>query len=248
MKLFIFSPQLKAACLPSHNVLLPPAGVLYLSAEEAFLSAVINYTNSSTVHFKLSPAYILYAAGRFALQRHYRRGSPPSGQTHGVTSIADKMVAMTEKVMQASARKLFLFQVHTLNGWRFKLQKHTVKLKSHLPGVEFIWRRCYICLAEAAGHRRRSLLLDGQLLWAAELPQAWQTPQPAHPAMSAGSVPPGAQGLQVTDNWNCRTHSTSPSTTHQMSPCAKNMSSKVSIQASALLEAPQVSWHQNKPL
>ncbi|XP_044231429.1 afadin [Thunnus albacares] len=85
--------------LPSHNVLLPPAGVFYISAEEAFLSAVINYTNSSTVHFKLSPAYILYAVGRFALQRW---GSPPSGKTHGVTSIANKMVAMTGKVIQAS--------------------------------------------------------------------------------------------------------------------------------------------------
>ncbi|XP_049918592.1 afadin isoform X3 [Epinephelus moara] len=70
------------------------------NSEEAFLSAVINYTNSSTVHFKLSPAYILYAVGRFALQRHYRRGSPPSGQTLSVTSITNKMVAMTEKVIQ----------------------------------------------------------------------------------------------------------------------------------------------------
>ncbi|XP_035529456.1 afadin [Morone saxatilis] len=70
------------------------------NSEEAFLSAVINYTNSSTVHFKLSPAYILYAVGRFALQRHYRQGSPPSGQTHSVTSIANKMVAMTGKVIQ----------------------------------------------------------------------------------------------------------------------------------------------------
>ncbi|XP_018537246.1 LOW QUALITY PROTEIN: afadin [Lates calcarifer] len=69
-------------------------------SKEALLSAVINYTNSSTVHFKLSPAYILYAVGRFALQRHYRQGSPPSGQTHGVTLIANKMVAMTGKVIQ----------------------------------------------------------------------------------------------------------------------------------------------------
>ncbi|XP_022606455.1 afadin-like [Seriola dumerili] len=68
--------------------------------EEAFLSAVINYTNTSTVHFKLSPAYILYAVGRFALQRHYRQGSPPSRRTHSVTSITNKMVAMTGKVIQ----------------------------------------------------------------------------------------------------------------------------------------------------
>ncbi|XP_053192239.1 afadin [Scomber japonicus] len=77
-----------------------PLGIkLCDNSEEAFLSAVINYTNSSTVHFKLSPAYILYAVGRwrFALQGW---GSPPSGKTHGVTSIADKMVAMTGKVIQ----------------------------------------------------------------------------------------------------------------------------------------------------
>ncbi|KAM6917386.1 afadin [Lycodopsis pacificus] len=69
------------------------------AAEEAFLSAVINYTNSSTVHFKLSPAYILYAVGRFALQRHHhRRDASLCG--HGVTSTASKMVAMTSKVLQ----------------------------------------------------------------------------------------------------------------------------------------------------
>ena len=104
--------MLDAHCLPSLDVLLPPAGLFYIiSAEEAFLSAVINYTNSSTVHFKLSPAYILYAAGRFALQRHYRRGSPPLS----VTLIANKMVAMTAKVIQASTKKnLFvLFHLHT---------------------------------------------------------------------------------------------------------------------------------------
>ncbi|KAM9707612.1 afadin [Menidia menidia] len=70
------------------------------NAEEPFLSAVINYTNSSTVHFKLSPAYSLYAAGRFALRRHYGRGPPSSGHKHLVTSITNKMVAMTGKVIQ----------------------------------------------------------------------------------------------------------------------------------------------------
>ncbi|XP_070776147.1 afadin [Enoplosus armatus] len=75
-----------------------PIGIKFSdNSEEAFMSAVINYTNSSTVHFKLSPAYILYAVGRFALQRHYRRGS---GQMLRVTSITNKMVAMTEKVIQ----------------------------------------------------------------------------------------------------------------------------------------------------
>ncbi|XP_047467284.1 afadin-like [Mugil cephalus] len=85
---------------PSHNVLLPPAGVFYISAEDPFLSAVINYTNSSTVHFKLSPAYVLYAAGRFALRHHYGRGSQPSGDAHRVASITNKMVAMTGTVIE----------------------------------------------------------------------------------------------------------------------------------------------------
>ncbi|XP_030573997.1 afadin isoform X3 [Archocentrus centrarchus] len=70
------------------------------NSAEPFLSAVINYTNSSTVHFKLSPAYILYAVCRFALQRHYSQGSPPSGRAHSVTSISKKMVAMTGTVIQ----------------------------------------------------------------------------------------------------------------------------------------------------
>ncbi|AWP16143.1 putative afadin-like [Scophthalmus maximus] len=75
--------------------------------EDAFLSAVINYANSSTVHFKLSPAYILYAAGHFALRcQRYRRGSTPSGQKHSVKSITNKMVAMTEKRQESIAGAL----------------------------------------------------------------------------------------------------------------------------------------------
>ncbi|XP_014324307.2 afadin-like [Xiphophorus maculatus] len=69
-------------------------------AEEPFLSAVINYTNSSTVHFKLSPAYTLYAASRFALRRRRSGGSPSSASTHPVTSITNKMATMMGKVIQ----------------------------------------------------------------------------------------------------------------------------------------------------
>ncbi|XP_061700364.1 afadin [Syngnathoides biaculeatus] len=76
---------------------LGPRGVLMsscdVSAEEAFLTAVINYANSSTIHFKLSPAYALYAAGRFGLQR-------PHAPTGCINFIADKMVALTSKVIQ----------------------------------------------------------------------------------------------------------------------------------------------------
>ncbi|KAM4724608.1 afadin isoform 2-T2 [Anableps anableps] len=69
-------------------------------AEDPFLAAVINYTNSSTVHFKLSPAYILYAASRFALQRPHSRGSPSSANTPPVTSITSKMATIMGKVIQ----------------------------------------------------------------------------------------------------------------------------------------------------
>ncbi|XP_038155484.1 afadin isoform X2 [Cyprinodon tularosa] len=69
-------------------------------AEETFLCSVINDTSSSTVHFKLLPAYILYAASRFALQRHNNSGSPPSPNTHPVTAITNKMAAMIGKVIQ----------------------------------------------------------------------------------------------------------------------------------------------------
>lgn len=87
-------------CPPSHYVLAPPAGFSPFPAEERFLSAVLHYTNSSTVHFKLSPAYVLYAVGRSALQR--KPFSPATAQTHSVTQIINKTVAMTERVIQAS--------------------------------------------------------------------------------------------------------------------------------------------------
>ncbi|KAM6912204.1 afadin [Xenentodon cancila] len=78
-----------------------PVGIqLSDDAEDLFLSAVMSYTNSSTVHFKLSPAYVLYAAGRFALQRHNSCASPSPSDAHAVTSMTNKMVAMTVKVIQ----------------------------------------------------------------------------------------------------------------------------------------------------
>ena len=80
--------------------------VFGVAGEEAFISAVLSYTNSSTVYFKLSPAYALYAAARWALRRTGATEGPVSREeethTHTVTAIANKMVAMTEKVIQAS--------------------------------------------------------------------------------------------------------------------------------------------------
>lgn len=73
---------------------------LLFPAEESLLSAVLHYTNSSTVHFKLSPAYVLYAVGRSALQ--HKPFSPATAQIHSVAQFMNKTVAMTEKVIQVS--------------------------------------------------------------------------------------------------------------------------------------------------
>ena len=76
--------------------------VFGIAGEEAFISAVINYTNSSTVYFKLSPAYALYATARSALRPTDAEGPAPREKPNTVTTITNRMVAMTEKVIQAS--------------------------------------------------------------------------------------------------------------------------------------------------
>ncbi|XP_072299557.1 afadin isoform X14 [Eucyclogobius newberryi] len=70
------------------------------NSEDTFLSAIINYTNSSTVHFKLSPTYVLYMACRFVLSPSYRPDMSPSERTHKVIAIVNKMVSMMEGVIQ----------------------------------------------------------------------------------------------------------------------------------------------------
>ncbi|XP_049613674.1 afadin isoform X16 [Syngnathus scovelli] len=72
------------------------------NSEDTFLSAIINYTNSSTVHFKLSPTYVLYMACRFVLSPTYRPDMSPSERTHKVIAIVNKMVSMMEGVIQES--------------------------------------------------------------------------------------------------------------------------------------------------
>uniref|UniRef100_A0A8C3S5S4 Afadin n=1 Tax=Chelydra serpentina TaxID=8475 RepID=A0A8C3S5S4_CHESE len=69
-------------------------------AEDAFLSAIINYTNSSTVHFKLSPTYVLYMTCRYVLSNQYRPDISPTERTHKVIAIVNKMVSMMEGVIQ----------------------------------------------------------------------------------------------------------------------------------------------------
>ncbi|KAM4529826.1 afadin isoform 11-T11 [Fundulus diaphanus] len=73
------------------------------NSEDTFLSAIINYTNSSTVHFKLSPTYVLYMACRYVLSPTYRPDMSPSERTHKVISIVNKMVSMMEGVIQEIA-------------------------------------------------------------------------------------------------------------------------------------------------
>ncbi|XP_040925334.2 LOW QUALITY PROTEIN: afadin-like [Betta splendens] len=70
------------------------------NSEDTFLSAIINYTNSSTVHFKLSPTYVLYMACRYILSPSYRPDMSPSERTHKVIAIINKMVSMMEGVIQ----------------------------------------------------------------------------------------------------------------------------------------------------
>ncbi|CAB1453329.1 unnamed protein product [Pleuronectes platessa] len=118
--------------------------------EEAFLSAVINYTNSSTVHFKLSPAYILYAVGRFTLRRQHRQGSPRSGQTHAVTSITGKMVAMTRKRQQTIAGALAFWMANSSELLNFiKHDKDLCPLtqQSQLDLAHLV-HRAYSCLLQ----------------------------------------------------------------------------------------------------
>ncbi|KAM4633468.1 afadin isoform 4-T4 [Polymixia lowei] len=81
--------------------LMLPASIEFRdNSEDAFLSAIINYTNSSTVHFKLSPTYVLYMACRFVLSPTYRPDMSPSERTHKVIAIVNKMVSMMEGVIQ----------------------------------------------------------------------------------------------------------------------------------------------------
>ncbi|XP_059375835.1 afadin isoform X2 [Carassius carassius] len=62
--------------------------------EESFLLAVINDINSSTIHFKLSPAYVFYLVGRF-LTSH-----KPLQSEQKVCEIFDKIVHLIQGVIQ----------------------------------------------------------------------------------------------------------------------------------------------------
>ncbi|XP_072437290.1 afadin isoform X4 [Chiloscyllium punctatum] len=87
-----------------HELTLPATIEFRESSEDSFLSAVVNYTNSSTVHFKLSPTYVLYMTCRYVLSSQYRPDMSPSERTHKVIAIVNKMVSMMEGVIQDIAQ------------------------------------------------------------------------------------------------------------------------------------------------
>ncbi|XP_016089321.1 afadin [Sinocyclocheilus grahami] len=62
--------------------------------EDSFLLAVINDINSSTIHFKLSPAYVFYLVGRF-LTSH-----KPMQSEQKVCMVFDKIVHLIQGVIQ----------------------------------------------------------------------------------------------------------------------------------------------------
>ncbi|XP_061430653.1 afadin isoform X6 [Lethenteron reissneri] len=95
--------ELRGQEKPSQIIDLPATLELREGAEEAFLAGVVNYTNSTTAHFKLSPTYALYLAARRTL------GSPNTASASSASeeerlrrtvSLVNRMVAMMEAVIQ----------------------------------------------------------------------------------------------------------------------------------------------------
>ncbi|XP_072359680.1 afadin isoform X12 [Scyliorhinus torazame] len=95
-----YKQEIRPQEVQGHELILPATIEFRESSEDAFLSAVVNYTNSSTVHFKLSPTYVLYMTCRYVLSSQYRLDMSPSERTHKVIAIVNKMVSMMEGVIQ----------------------------------------------------------------------------------------------------------------------------------------------------
>ncbi|KAG8444323.1 hypothetical protein GDO86_009491, partial [Hymenochirus boettgeri] len=70
------------------------------NSEDSFLSAIINYTNSSTVHFKLSPTYVLYMTCRYVISSKYKADISAVERSQKVVAVVNKMVEMMESVIQ----------------------------------------------------------------------------------------------------------------------------------------------------
>ncbi|XP_059504410.1 afadin isoform X6 [Stegostoma tigrinum] len=99
-----YKQEIRPQNIQGHELTLPATIEFRESSEDAFLSAIVNYTNSSTVHFKLSPTYVLYMTCRYVLSSQYRPDMSPSERTHKVIAIVNKMVSMMEGVIQDIAQ------------------------------------------------------------------------------------------------------------------------------------------------
>ncbi|XP_055495421.1 afadin isoform X5 [Leucoraja erinacea] len=95
-----YKQEMRAQDVQGQEMTLPATVEFRESSEDAFLSAVVNYTNSSTIHFKLSPTYVLYMTCRYVISSHYRPDMSPSERAHKVIAIVNKMVSMMEGVIQ----------------------------------------------------------------------------------------------------------------------------------------------------
>ncbi|KAM4866496.1 afadin isoform 7-T7 [Thomomys bottae] len=93
-------PESRTQDTAGPELVLPASIEFRESSEDSFLSAIINYTNSSTVHFKLSPTYVLYMACRYVLSSQHRPDISPTERTHKVIAVVNKMVSMMEGVIQ----------------------------------------------------------------------------------------------------------------------------------------------------
>ncbi|XP_069788253.1 afadin isoform X6 [Narcine bancroftii] len=99
-----YKQEMRTQDIQGQEMTLPATIEFRESSEDAFLSAVVNYTNSSTIHFKLSPTYVLYMTCRYVLSSHYRPDMSPSERAHKVIAIVNKMVSMMEGVIQDIAQ------------------------------------------------------------------------------------------------------------------------------------------------
>lgn len=67
---------------------------------DAFLHAVINDINSSTIHFKLSPAYVFYLSGRFFTSQ---RNKPDRQTEQRLYRIFDKIVSLIQDIIEVDS-------------------------------------------------------------------------------------------------------------------------------------------------
>ncbi|XP_056332380.1 afadin [Danio aesculapii] len=79
---------------------LPLSITLKEKDEDSFLLAVINDINSSTIHFKLSPAYVFYLLGRFLTSKTGQRNKSHQQTEQKICLMFDKIVRMIQDVIQ----------------------------------------------------------------------------------------------------------------------------------------------------